>query len=84
MELLAWTARELVSGKRSSTPADAPAIFERLSIEPAVWCELVREFGRLFSLVAGKPVVVNESRSRIRRRRHRLPQAARALLEAEA
>ncbi len=36
MELLDWTARQIVTGKRGATPEDAPPIFERLKIKPAV------------------------------------------------
>jgi hypothetical protein len=32
IELLDWTARIVVSGKRGSTPPDAPPIFERLKL----------------------------------------------------
>ncbi|MDX1930221.1 MAG: hypothetical protein SFV81_27080, partial [Pirellulaceae bacterium] len=39
--LLDWTARQVVTGKRGATPEDAPPIFERLKIKPAVWLELV-------------------------------------------
>ena len=41
MELLDWTARQIVTGKRGATPEDAPPLFERLKIKPAVWCELL-------------------------------------------
>ena len=33
LEILDWLARNTVAGKRGSTPADAPAIFERLGID---------------------------------------------------
>ena len=36
MELLDWTARQIVTGKRGATPEDAPPIFERLKIKSAV------------------------------------------------
>lgn len=44
LALLDWTARQPVAGKRGTTPANAPAILERLGLEPDVWCELVRDF----------------------------------------
>ena len=65
LELLDWTARELPTGKRGSTPQSALPIFRRLSIDPAIWCELVGGFGRLFQNVAGHPQTVDARRSRI-------------------
>ena len=38
-------------------------IIERLKIESEVWCELVSGFGRLFSLVAGRPDHIDNYRS---------------------
>ena len=82
MELLDWTARQIVTGKRGATPEDAPPIFERLKIKPAVWCELVTRFGKLFSLVAGQPRRVDEFRGRLRKKHYHVRQAARDLLSA--
>ncbi|OYW11720.1 MAG: hypothetical protein B7Z55_18965 [Planctomycetales bacterium 12-60-4] len=80
LELLDWTARQMVNGKRGATPEDALPIFERLKIKPAVWYELVTRFGKLFSLVAGQPHRVDEFRGRLRKNRYHLRQAARELL----
>ena len=80
LELLDWTARRIVSDRRGLTPEAAPAIFDRLSIKPEVWCEMVKQFGKLFSVVAGKPQLVDETRSRIAHRRHHLSKSARELL----
>ena len=82
MELLDWTARQIVTGERFSTPEDAPLLLERLKIKPAVWFELATQFGRLFSLVAGQPHHVDDFRSRLRRKRYHVRQAARELLTA--
>ena len=82
LELLDWTARQIVTGKRGATPEDAPPLFERLKIKPAVWCELVTRFGKLFSLVAGQPHRVDEFRGRLRKKRYHVRQAARELLTA--
>jgi hypothetical protein len=82
LELLDWTARQIVSGKRGATPEDAPPLLERLKMKPAVWFELVTQFGRLFSLVAGQPHRVDDFRSRIRKKRYHVRQAARELLSA--
>jgi hypothetical protein len=80
LDLLDWTARQAVPGKRGSTPVDIPPILERLKLSPTVWCELVRDFGRLFSTVAGHPRIVDGSRSRRSRRRLHLSPRVRALL----
>ena len=86
LELLDWTARQIVTGivtgKRDATPEDAPPLLVRLNIKPAVWFELATQFGRLFSLVAGQPHRVDAFRSRIRRKRSHLRRAARELLTA--
>jgi hypothetical protein len=55
LELWDWTARQIRADKRGATPATASRIFERLGIDAEVWCELTRDFGRLFGTVAGKP-----------------------------
>lgn len=49
LSLLDWTARQLRPDKRGSTPENVKPIFERLGINEDVWCELTRDFGRLFS-----------------------------------
>ena len=82
VELLDWTARRLVAGKRGATSAEAPPIFERLQlgIPAESWCELVGSFGRLFKIVAGKPHVVDAHRGKIRPKRFKLSREARELL----
>jgi hypothetical protein len=77
--LLDWTARQTVPGKRGSTSAEAPPILERLRLSPTAWCELVRDFGRLFSTVAGHPRTVDGARSRGGRRRFHLTSRVREL-----
>jgi REP element-mobilizing transposase RayT len=82
VELLDWTARLIVPGKRGSTPMDTPPVFERLQLGMATstWGELVRNFGRLFRIVAGKPHVVDSHRGVRRPKRFRLTAQARQLL----
>ena len=80
LALLDWTARQPVAGKRGMTPADAPAILERLGLEPDVWCELVRDFGTLFSLVAGRPAAIDQARTRGRQARFHTRPRTRELL----
>jgi post-segregation antitoxin (ccd killing protein) len=80
LELLDWTARQTVPGKRGSTPSDAPPILERLKVSATTWCELVSDFGRLFSTVAGHPRIVDSTRSRRGHRRFHLTARVRELL----
>jgi hypothetical protein len=82
LELLDWTARQTAPGKRGSTPAGAPPILSRLKLSPTIWCELVSDFGRLFSTVAGHPRTIDHSRSHHRRRFHLTPRV-RELLPVE-
>jgi hypothetical protein len=48
LELLDWTARQVVPGKRGTTPPLTLSLFQRLSdiLPPATaWVELVQDFG---------------------------------------
>jgi hypothetical protein len=83
LQLLDWTARQTVLGKRGATPVDTPPVLERLKLSPSVWCELVSNFGRLFSIMAGHPRIVDGSRSRRGRRRFHLTPRVRLLLGAD-
>lgn len=80
LELLDWTARQARDDKRGATPACAAPLFERLGIDAQSWCELTKDFGRLFSTVAGKPKVIDATRSRRRGRRYNIPSRTRRLL----
>jgi hypothetical protein len=80
LNLLDWTGRQLRSDKRGSTPESAKPIFERLGIDANIWCELTRDFGRLFSTVAGQPKVIEMTRSRSRHQRYKIRSRARELL----
>ena len=80
IELLDWTARKIVPGKSGSTPTEAPAILQRLQLDEQVWFELVSNFGRLFSLVAGRPTVIEAARSRHRNGRYRATHRLRELI----
>jgi hypothetical protein len=68
------------TGKCGATPEDIPPILERLKLSPSAWCELVSDFGRLFSTVAGHPRIVDGWRSRRSRRRFHLSPRVRELL----
>ena len=64
IQLLDWTARQVVPGKPGVTPEDTPEVLQRLRVSPAEWIGLVGEFGRLFSLVAGLPATLSRQRGR--------------------
>lgn len=80
LQLLDWTARQIHPSKRGFTDATTPAIFDRLKIEPEIWCTLVTGFSTLFSLVAGQPERVDEFRTETRRQRFNLKSETRELL----
>ncbi len=80
LSLLDWTARQTRSGKRGSTPKQFAALFDRLGISQEIWCRLVKDFGKLFSVVAGQPQRIDEHRSKDSSRRYRTRQETRELL----
>ena len=82
IQLLDWTARQWSGTRRGRTPPGLAPVFERLGISGKVWCQLVRQFGRLFYAVAGKPHEIDARRSRDGRRRYKAKRAARELLAA--
>jgi REP element-mobilizing transposase RayT len=82
IELLDWTARQVLPGKRGVTPDSKPPVCERLTIKPTAWIELVSRFGQLFSLVAGQPHCIDAHRGRLRHTRYRIPHDTRQLLSA--
>ena len=84
LALLDWTARQQSGDKRGRTPESLPPVLERLSLSPKAWCVLVSQFGRLFHVVAGRPTVIDETRSRVRQQRYRVKPAARELLATAA
>jgi hypothetical protein len=64
IQLLDWTARQVVPTQRGATPADLPPILERLGLGRREWCGLVGNFGRMFALVAGLPATLGAQRTR--------------------
>lgn len=61
LELLDWTGRQIANGKRGRIPLACEPILDRLEMSRSTWCDLVRDFGRLFRTVAGKPSSLKES-----------------------
>lgn len=84
MQLLDWTARQLVPGKHGRTPEAAPPILNRLSLSGPAWFQLVGNFGRMFFNVAGKPQVIDNCTSRVTARRFHMSRAAREILSPAA
>ena len=84
LQLLDWTAREVVSGKRGATPATVRPILERLSLTPQTWTTLVQRFGRLFIHVAGRPPTIDTYRSQSGARRFNVRGKTRQLLSSAA
>ena len=80
LSLLDWTARQTRSGKRGSTPKQFAPLFDRLGITAEIWSRLVKDFGKLFSVVAGQPQRIDEHRSKGSSRRYRTRQETRELL----
>ena len=69
LTILDWLARNTVAGKRGQTPTAAPPVFERLGIDAQEWSRMVKDFGRTFKNVAGKPTSIEQARSLKSRRR---------------
>jgi hypothetical protein len=82
LALLDWTARQSVPGKCGRTPGDLPPVLRRLGLDSETWCELVRDFGKLFCHVAGRPEHVDTIRSHRKHRRYYLRRRARELFAA--
>ncbi len=80
VDLLDWTAREIQQGKRGSTPQRMQPVFERLGISSEVWCGLVKDFGKLFYAVAGRPHEIDARRSRDGMKRYKTKRATRELM----
>ncbi len=82
LELLDVSARMIRADKSGSTPTDIAPIFERLKLDPDYWKLQIREFGRLFANVAGKPQNVYGMRSLISKRRFYLKRFKPDLVQA--
>lgn len=65
LEILDWTGRQIVEGKRGAIPDDLPPILIRLSVNPNRWLETARRFGSLFSVAAGTETHMKEAASRL-------------------
>jgi hypothetical protein len=80
LSLLDWTARQDRPGQRGSTPQHVAPLFNRLGISSEVWCRLVKDFGKLFSVVAGQPHTIDEHTSKSASHRYRVRRETRELM----
>ena len=80
VDLLDWTAREIRADKRGATPASMEPVFDRLGISGEVWCGMVKDFGRLFYAVAGRPHEIDAHRSRDGQHRYKTRRDTRELM----
>ena len=63
LELLDWTARQVVEGKSGAAPKQMAPLMQRFGLSEETCCSLVKDFGRLFSVVAGQPHRIDEHSS---------------------
>ena len=80
LSLLDWTARQTHAGEGGATPKQFAPLFDRPGITAEIWCRLVKDFGKLFSVVAGQPQRIDEPRSKTNPRRYRTRHETRELL----
>lgn len=79
IQLLDWTAREVIPGKSGATPADTPDVLERLGLSVSQWTVLIQDFRGLFSLAAGLPATLAQQVNRRTQRRWHTPRRFREL-----
>ena len=75
-------ARQVRSDKRGATPQHMAPLFDRLGVSSDIWCHLVKNFGKLFSVVAGKPNQFDGHRSKTGSHKYRARRAVRELLSS--
>ena len=84
LQLLDWTARQTVDGKRGRTDGAVPPVLQRLGLLSGAFVELTRNFGSLFGHVAGRCERIDTMRSCRTGRRFHLPKRARQLISGVA
>ena len=72
LTLLDATARNVLSGKRGTTPKELLPLLERVGLHVATWFCLIEHFGQLFYNVAGAPQEIAKARTRKRCARYRV------------
>lgn len=82
--LLDWTARQIVPNKSGATPVDTPPIFKRINVSPNTYCELVKDFEQLFSVIAGKPESLEAFQSKRTHRHFQMRRKTKELFQLAA
>jgi len=54
LDLVDWTGRAIINGKRGAIPEHLPPILRRLQVNPGQWVVTVKHFNRRFPRMAGK------------------------------
>jgi hypothetical protein len=54
LELLDWTGRQWLAGRRGAVDEAYPAIFDRLGLRPAAWLQMIDEFDLWFHGAVGR------------------------------
>ena len=75
-------ARQVRSDKRGTPPQHLAPLFDRLGVSSDIWCHLVKNFGKLFSIVVGKPNQIDGHRSNTGSHKYRARRAVRELLSS--
>ena len=60
LELLDWTGRRIVAGKKGVIPAHLAPILTRLDVDEEQWLHSSQHFGSMFYRVAGKVSEIKE------------------------
>ena len=79
LDLVEWTGRQIVRGKKGRIPNTIGPILARLKLDRHTWCDLVGNFGKRFFHVAGEPKTIDATSSRIGQHRYYVPAATRTL-----
>ncbi len=53
LQLVDWTGRAIVDGKRGSIPDGLPPILTRLQVDPNQWVDTVKQFHKRYPRMAG-------------------------------
>lgn len=80
LDLLALSALQQQTGRSTAASDRMDLVLARLQITRDVWRDLVKDFGRLFNTVAGKPNVIDSHRSLKKSQRFRPRMRVRELL----
>jgi REP element-mobilizing transposase RayT len=68
LELVDWTGRAVVEGKRGSIPSNLPPILERLAVDPAEWLKAAGNIEARFFHAIGPELKLDALCARLKRR----------------